>query len=42
MVIVGGGAALTAIAVYLAFFALKSLRASRRARAGSEAERAPQ
>ena len=32
MLIVGGGAALTAIAAYLAFIAVKSLRASWRAR----------
>jgi hypothetical protein len=32
MVIVGGGAALTAIAVYLGFFAVKTLRVSWRAR----------
>jgi threonine/homoserine/homoserine lactone efflux protein len=33
MLIVGGGAALTAIAAYLAFIGLKSLRAAWRARA---------
>jgi len=32
MLIVGGGAALTAIAAYFAFVAIKSLRASWRAR----------
>jgi threonine/homoserine/homoserine lactone efflux protein len=32
MLIVGGGAALTAIAAYLAFIGVKSLRASWRAR----------
>jgi hypothetical protein len=36
MVIVGGGAALTAIAVYLGFFAFKTVRASWRARARSQ------
>jgi len=36
MLIVGGGAALTAIAAYFAFVAIKSLRASWRARAATK------
>jgi threonine/homoserine/homoserine lactone efflux protein len=36
MLIVGGGAALTAIAAYLAFIGVKSLRAAWRARAAEQ------
>lgn len=38
MLIVGGGAALTAIAAYLAFIGVKSLRASWRARQAERRE----
>jgi threonine/homoserine/homoserine lactone efflux protein len=42
MLIVGGSAALTAIAVYLAWIGVKSLRASWRARAAARREAARQ
>ena len=42
MLIVGGSAALTAIAVYLAWIGVKSLRASWRARAKERREAARQ
>ena len=42
MLIVGGGAALTAIAAYFAFVAIKSLRASWRARQAERCELAHQ
>ena len=42
MLIVGGGAALIAIAAYLAWLSVKSLLASRRARAAERREAARQ